>query len=78
MYNRLNWKLASHRTRRAYVRTYTDDLKRYTRIMGYDTAARIADTNEAFVLGVGLLAYHEAARDGKRVSDKEWEGLKCQ
>lgn len=72
----MNWKLASHRTRRAYVRTYTEDLKRYTRLLGYDTAARIADTNEALVLGVGLLAYYAAARDGKVVTTREWKDLK--
>lgn len=72
----MNWKLASHRTRRAYVRTYTDDLKRYTRLLGYDKAARIADANEALVAGVGLLAYHAAARDGKRVTDRDWKDLK--
>lgn len=72
----MNWKLASHRTRRATIDAQEYDLKRYTRLLGYDTAARIVEAQEALTDGIGAIAYYAAARDGKRVSDKEWKGLK--
>lgn len=74
----MNWKLSLHRARRAFTRNYTDDFKRSAQLVGYDTAARISAYQEALVLGLTKIEYHDAGirRDGKVVREADWKGIK--
>lgn len=72
----MNWKLNLHRARRAYLRDYSKRFVASVCSVGYDTASRITDYQEALVIGVGLLAAHGRHYDGKVVNDADWKGLK--
>lgn len=74
----MHWKLNLHRARRAFVRDYTKRTMTSMALDGYDTAAAIAAAQEALVLGLTEIEYHEAGirRDGKRVREADWKGLK--
>ena len=69
----MHWKLAAHR---AFTRDRNARMMASIASVGYDTAARILEAQEALVQGVGLLAAHERRYDGKRVSEADWKGLK--